>query len=363
MKSGIKNLTLLALALATLLTSRAGKETNATSAEKEESLVSEGVDTKCEITGYAPYQGALDSYFLKEGEKVAVISPSAIPSRAQVDATVEGLKKWGYVPVVGKYVCPPTRTLDELLEDVRWALSDPEIKAIFCVRGGYGASDAMDRLGVDAIRAAKKPIIGYSDITVYHSAWTSAGLPSIHASMSGTFTSLPEVCVEAQARMLKGEIPSYQFDASPLCVEGEATGVLVGGNLPTFMSVLHSEYDCSQTREPFILFLEKVGGDLENIHRYLLVLKRLGVLNRAEGFVFGEWTDLPADGSGNFGSDRGGAFASVADMIRREFPELANVPVAFGFPAGHGNVNYPLLMGAKARLRVSDGVAVLEWIE
>ncbi|MBP5621970.1 MAG: LD-carboxypeptidase, partial [Thermoguttaceae bacterium] len=295
---------LLALAFAALPIAWSETDIAALSAE-ENALISEGVDTKCEITGYAPYQGAPESYFLKEGDKVAVISPSAIPSQKQVDATVEGLKKWGYVPVEGKHVCPSVRTLDEILEDLRWALSDPEIKAIFCVRGGYGATEATDILGTDAIRDAKKPIIGYSDITVYHSAWTVAGLPSIHASMSATFTSLPEKCAEPQARMLRGEVPSYKFEASPLCVEGEATGVLVGGNLSTFTSILNTESDGSKIDEPLILFFEDVEEDIQHIHRYLIILKHLGVLDRAAGFVFGEWTDLPTDGTVNFGADRG----------------------------------------------------------
>ncbi len=363
MKSQHRIVALLALALAAFPFSWSEVKTNAPLAAQENALVSEGVDTKCEITGYAPRQGAPDSYFLNEGDKVAVISPSAIPSRAQVDATIEGLKKWGYVPVEGKHVCPSVRTIDDILEDLQWALNDPEIKAIFCVRGGYGASEAMDLLDVNAIRDAKKPIIGYSDITVYHSAWTTAGLPSIHASMSATFTSLPDVCSEAQARMLKGDIPSYKFEASPLCVEGEATGILVGGNLSTFTSTLSTEFDCSKTDKRYILFFEDVEEDIQHIHRYLIILKHLGVLDKAAGFVFGEWTDLPTDGTGNFGADRGGLFDSVADMIRRQFPELANVPVAFGFPAGHGDANYPLLMGAKVTLRVADGNCYLDWKE
>ncbi|MBQ9812285.1 MAG: LD-carboxypeptidase [Thermoguttaceae bacterium] len=363
MKSMLKNWTLLAFVLAAFATSQAEQAANAQSGSEDDAYYSEGVDTKCEITGYKPYQGAPDSYFLKEGDKIAVISPSAIPSQAQVDATVEGLKKWGYVPVMGKYVNPSVRTLDELLDDVRWALSDPEIKAIFCVRGGYGATEAMDRLGLDAIRDAKKPIVGYSDITVYHSAWTSAGLPSIHSSMSAAFMGMPEVCTKAQERVLRGEIPSYKFEASPLCVEGEATGILIGGNLTTFSSTLGAAYDCAKMDEPYILFLEEVGGNLQRLHRYFMLLKHLGVLDKAVGFVFGEWTDLPTDGTGNFGASRGGQFESLAEMVRRQFLKDANVPVAFGFPAGHGSVNYPLLMGAKVRLRVADGNCFLEWGE
>ena len=323
--------------------------------------LSEGVDTICEIAGYTDYQGEHDSYFLSEGDKIAVISPSALPSREQVDATIKGLQEWGFEPVEGKYVCPETRTLDELLEDLEWALTSPEIKGIFCVRGGYGASDAMDAITIDRIRKAEKPIIGYSDITVYHSAWTVAGLPSIHACMSGTFTSLPEDCKEAQLQMIKGNIPKYQCESKEEGINGEAEGVLIGGNLATVMSVLNTEYDCTKTGEPYVLFLEDVGENHNHIHRYLTVLDHLGVLDGASAIIFGEWTELPADESENFGDVRGGAFQSVADMIRREFLSDTDIPVAFGFPAGHGDVNYPLLMGETVQVSVAGSSYTLEW--
>lgn len=320
----------------------------------EEVLLNEGVDTKIEITGYTTYSGALESYFLSEGDKIAVISPSGLPDEEQVSATVKGLKAWGYEPVAGSHASAEIRTLDECMEDFRQALEDPEIKAIFCVRGGYGATEVMDALPADLIATARKPIIGYSDITVYHSAWTSAGLPSIHGCMSGTFTGLPEACAQAERSLLKGEIPSYKCEANQFCRQGTAEGVLIGGNLSTFAATLETAYDCTKINEPYILFIEEVGEDLRHIHRFLTVLKHHGVLDNAAGIVFGEWTELPDDGAGNYGRNRGGLFDSAADMITRQLLEGIDVPVAFGFPAGHGDVNYPLLMGEKATLTVAE---------
>ncbi|MBR5091723.1 MAG: LD-carboxypeptidase [Ruminiclostridium sp.] len=69
---------------------------------------------------------------------------------------------------------------------------------IFCVRGGYGASEVADKLSGDLIKTSGKLIIGYSDITVYHSAWTANGVPSIHSCMSGTFGDFPENCFKAE---------------------------------------------------------------------------------------------------------------------------------------------------------------------
>ena len=330
---------------------------------EEPEYISEGDDSEVEITGYSTYPEEGSPYFLSKGDKVAVISPSALPSREQVDATVKGLEEWGFVPVEGKYVCPEVRTLDELLEDLKWALEDDEIKAVFCVRGGYGASQAMDVIPEDMIGKAHKPVIGYSDITIYHSAWTAAGLPSIHACMSSTFTSLPEECREAELKMMTGNIPSYRCQSKEAGIDGSAAGILIGGNLSTFTAVLNTGYDCTKTDEPYILFIEEVGENIQHIHRYLTVLKNAGVLDRAEGIVFGEWTELPADGSGNFGEVRGGEYESVADMIRREFLQDTDIPVAFGFPAGHADVNYPLLMGEEMELEVSGDTFTMDWVK
>ena len=326
-----------------------------------EETVDEGTDTAIEITGYATCTDAPAAYFPAPGDKIAVISPSALPGREQTEATVEGLRSWGFEPVLGKHVYSEVRTLEQCIEDFRWALEDPEIKAVFCVRGGYGATEVMDALRVDLFPSAPKPIIGYSDITAYHGAWTIMGLPSIHACMSGAFADFPEACAEAERHMILGQIPAYTCEADPLCKTGTAEGVLIGGNLSTFVASLDTDYDSTKLDEPYILFLEEVGENMQHIHRYLTVLKHQGILDHAAGIVFGEWTELPADGRGNYGEARGGLFDSVADMIARQFLNGVDIPVAFGFPSGHGEANYPLLMGAKAKLAVGKESYTLSW--
>jgi muramoyltetrapeptide carboxypeptidase len=87
------------------------------------------------------------------------------------------------------------------------------------------------------------------------------------------------------------------------------------------------------------------------------------VLDNAGGIVFGEWIDIPRESETTDGSSRGGAYRSVADMIRRSFFPDADIPVAFGFPAGHGSLNYPLLLGEKVRLQVTSDDFTLEWID
>ena len=329
--------------------------------DSAQAYIDEGVDTRIRITGYTKYSGNPADYFLSAGDRIAVISPSALPGEEQTQATVEGLRSWGFEPVMGRYVCAEVRTLEECREDFQWALEDPQIKAVFCVRGGYGVTELLDTLAGDLIGKACKPIIGYSDITACHGAWTIAGLPSIHASMSAAFGDSPEECIRAEQRMMTGELPVYAFEADAFNRAGTAEGILIGGNLSTFTATLDTSYDSTKPDQPYILFLEETGENMQHIHRYLTILKNRGILDGAAGIVFGEWTELPADGMGNYGKARGGLFDSVADMISRQFLDGLNVPVAFGFPAGHGLNNYPLLMGAGARLDVSGEYCTLSW--
>ena len=129
------------------------------------------------------------------------------------------------------------------------------------------------------------------------------------------------------------------------------------------METLNTAYDCTVRGFPYILFLEDVGEDISHLHHYLTVLKHFGVLDRASGILLGEWTKtMFSDRDAPDGSSRGGVYVSAADMISREFTRGLEIPMAFGFPAGHGGVNWPLLMGAQARLAVTDGSFLIEWL-
>lgn len=321
----------------------------------------EGELTPCRVTGYT--QDSRSFFFLQPGDRIAVVAPSTLPSWGVVNAVTLGLQSWGYVPVQGRYVLENNRSLQNCIDDMMWALTDPSIRGIFCACGGYGASEIMDAIPMDIIRRAAKPIIGYSDISIFHAAWTVAGLPSIHGAMDRNFIDIAEDCVSVMQKMLQGQRPAYHCDGFAENFPGSAEGILIGGNLSTLVPVLNTAYDCMALQEPYIIFFEDVTADMEQIHRYLTVLQHHGVLDRAAGIIFGEWIDVPLKSEITDGASRGGPFRSVADMIRRSFFPGAEIPIVFGFPAGHGQVNYPLLLGEKVRLQVSGEGVSLEWID
>ena len=84
--------------------------------------------------------------YLKPGDKVALISPSYFTPMENVEKTADVLRGWGLEPVIGpnvgkSFMGKYAGTVEELLSDIRWALSDPSIKAVICNRGGYGTTD------------------------------------------------------------------------------------------------------------------------------------------------------------------------------------------------------------------------------
>lgn len=127
--------------------------------------------------------------YLQTGDKVALISPSYYTPMENVEKTADVLRSWGLEPVIGPNVGKVVDgryagTVAERVSDIRWALSDPSIKAIICNRGGYGTIQLIDQLPLAELKASPKWLVGFSDITTLHGLLSRAGVMSIHGTMS-----------------------------------------------------------------------------------------------------------------------------------------------------------------------------------
>ncbi len=294
--------------------------------------------------------------FLAPGDTVALLSPSYATAMENVDGAAETLRAWGFVPVVGpnvgkEYLGKYAGTLEERLSDLHWAQEDPSIKAIICNRGGYGSIRYVNTLPLETLSAHPKWLVGFSDITTLHGMETCAGVMSIHGTM-GAFLAASHGEDQSSLLlrdMLTGTLPAYSIPAHPQNVPGKASGVLVGGNLSTFSPVLGTAADPTRS-EGFILFIEEVEEDMSHIDRMMNTLILNGVLDRCAGVVLGGFTDCEA----NLG------YGSVEELLC-SYLRGYGIPVCCGFPAGHGDVNLPLLMGAPASLEVTPAGASLSF--
>ena len=290
--------------------------------------------------------------FLKAGDTIAVISPSSTPDSLTVAKGCDALRAWGFVPLVGTHALDNYHNFagkaDERASDLLWALRDSTVKAIMCSRGGDGAVQVIRSIPLCEFRRYPKWILGFSDATALHSAEVSAGVMSIHSTMcDGISAQGRRDSVNAILRgLLLGEMPRYQVPAHPLNQQGEAEGILVGGNFSVFCGLAGSDYDfLNRADEGLILFIEDTGESMSKVDRMLHQLEIRGILSKFKGIVVGHFSKYKSPENG---------FADMYEMLH-EYLQHLHIPVCYDFPVGHHSTyNYPLIEGYKVRLKIDS---------
>ena len=298
--------------------------------------------------------------FLKEGDRIAVISPCSQPEEKTLRAGCDMLRQWGYVPVVG----PHARSLHhgfagttaERLSDLLWALRDSTISAIMCTRGGDGAPHLLPHISPQEWRRQPKWLIGFSDVTALHSASVSAGVMSLHGSMLHAISAQQgqDTVSVVLRRLLRGQLPTYHTPHHPLDQAGQAEGLLVGGNLSVLCGLAASPYDCLSlsATTPLILFIEDTDESIAKVDRMLHQLLLRGVLQRLRGIVVGHFTKYKHPEN-----DYADMYGMLSDYLRP-----LGIPVSYAFPVGHQRPNFPLVEGCRVRLSVGPGGTTLQYL-
>ena len=291
------------------------------------------------------------------GDKVAILSPASIINPEYVDGACRWLRQRGYQPVVephtlgsgGSYSGTPA----ERLADFSAALADPDVRAVLCSRGGYGAVHLIPEFPVDEWLADPRWLIGFSDISALHAMLNSRGIVSVHASMCKALA-LREADDADNSRLfsiLEGARPAYGVDPHPFNRLGEASGCLRGGNLAVIADLIATPVSPFADPEGTILFIEDIAEPIYKVERILWQLRLMGFLDRVAGIIIGQFTDYRPD-------------RNFPDMYTMLDAALSGVtcPVAFNFPVGHVDHNLPLLSGAPATLSVTPALATLSFV-
>jgi len=294
---------------------------------------------------------------LKAGDTIAIVSPSSMPDSLTVAKGCETLREWGYTPVVGPHALSSWHgfagTADERAADMLWALRDSTVKAILCSRGGDGAVQVLQRIPLQEFRDHPKWLLGFSDATALHSAEVSAGVMSIHCSMCDGISMRGErdAVNDILQRLLQGELPDYEVPAHPMDQQGEAEGILVGGNLSVFCGLAGSAYDfLNRVDEGLILFFEDTGESMSKVDRMLHLLEIRGILPQLRGIIVGHFSKYK-----NPEND----FNDMYHMLH-EYLQHYDIPVCYDFPVGHhSGLNYPMVEGCRVLLKVGTNGTTL----
>lgn len=245
-------------------------------------------------------------------------------------------------------------TDEERANALIFGLESKDVSHIWIVRGGYGTTRILDRVYKKLI-LTNKTIIGYSDVTALHWLLNHKNIPTIHAEMPNQFldkTAKDPYVADSLIEVIGQKKSIITFNTTIGNSIGNATGLLVGGNLSVIYAML-LQYPITIAND-FILFIEDVDEYLYHIDRMLLAIKGSLPLEKLKAIVVGGFTSM---------KDNEIPWGKEAEAIILEHFERMNIPIAFGFNAGHQVKNYAFYLGKKIQLLVELYKAEIAYLD
>lgn len=290
------------------------------------------------------------------GANIALIAPSSPPSEEKLAKGIANLAQFGFKIWEGKSLRTHhgylAGTDAERLADLHWAFENPEIDAIWCIRGGYGAARLLPHIDYELIRRNPKPFIGYSDVTALHIAiHQRTGLVTFHGPVAAsdypedTLNHFQSVVMKAEtAHEIPASSATEGAEHQPFVITpGAATGELTGGNLSLLASLAGTPF--APVFKKKIVFLEDVGEQPYRLDRLLTQLLQATDLSKAAGIALGVFNDCqPKPESPSF---------SLPDALRNCLGNLG-IPVYYGLPLGHVAHQATFPYGIQARLDAGE---------
>lgn len=296
--------------------------------------------------------------YLKAGDTIGIVCPSGYMDAEKAAECIRVLQEeWGYKVKVGKTVGGESATyfsgtMEERLADFQQMLDDDEVQAVLCGRGGYGMTHLIDKINFKKFKKNPKWVIGYSDITLFHThLYSNYYIASLHSPMAAAFNDAGYInrYVQSLRQALEGKFAKYTCDAHELNKTGEGIGELVGGNLALLVHGIGTDSEIKTKGR--ILFIEDIGEYIYSVDRMMYQLKRSGKLKQLAGLVIGEFDDTK-DTSRPFGK-------TIYELIAEIVAEY-DYPVCYHFPVSHTERNYALKVGVGYKLKVTKAKVSLE---
>ena len=306
---------------------------------------------------------------LAPGQTIGMVAPSAAPNEPErIRFAIDTVESLGFKVKPGAHLYDREGYLAGAdaarAADLNAMFADDGVDAIWCVRGGYGASRILPALDYALMQQKPKALIGYSDITALHMAiHRHAGLVTFHGPVAfRAFT--PYSLGELKRVLWTGETPVRLGGPPPFdrtegrvdwenrvatLVPGKARGRLLGGNLCLMSHLCGTPY--FPDLRGAILFLEDVEEAYYRIDRMLTQLWLSGALAGVAGVAFGKFTNC--NSSPFFLQNR------PLDDILAERCRALGVPAVSGIMVGHIEDQTTLPVGCLAELDADAGTLTL----
>ena len=311
--------------------------------------------------GALPRRAAVKPPAIRAGDTIGLMIPSSANwDPFDLDVLLEALAALGLKGKLGKHVLDRRGYLagrdEDRAADFNAMVRDPEVRAIHCIRGGWGAARLLPLIDFDAVARNPKAVIGYSDITaLLLSLHARTGVVTFHGPNGASEWNATNV-EWLQRVTWRGEAAVFENPRTPTgaivpdenrtrtITPGRASGRLLGGNLTVLTALIGSPYLPDFTDS--ILFLEDVQEAPYRIDRMLVQLKLAGVLGRVRGVVWGSCSKCdPGEGFGSL---------TIPDVLDDHVKSLG-VPAYHGAMIGHIGRQFTLPVGAEVELDADRG--------
>jgi len=281
---------------------------------------------------------------LKHKDKVGIISPSAALENTDINKGLDYLRALNFEPVLGTHVYSQYRymagTDHERAADIMRFFADPEIKAIFCTRGGAGSMRVLPYLDYNLIRSNPKPIFGLSDSTALQN-----GIYTLTTNISYTGFLLAYDFKDGQINpMQDGDLQNIlagrtnHYHSGQTVIKGQTEGILIGGNIYAFLSLCGTPYFPNLSGK--ILLLEDIGIKSYQLDIMLHQLKMQPSFANLNGIIFGQYTNV------RIADECDGTIDDNIDFFCSEL----NIPVIKNFAYGHIPARHIMPIGQMIKL-------------
>ena len=306
---------------------------------------------------------------LKKGDNVFLFCPSSpIIPEEDIEKCKKVIIDLGFNPVIGKslyenYGGYMAGKAEIRIEDLHEAFSRKDIKGIFCVKGGYSASQLLDKIDYELIKNNPKVFVGYSDVTNLHIVFnqkcnlgTYHG-PMVKSNMINDFNEYTKTSFfEA---MEKNETKYEEPENMPLSIltEGNTpseniSGVLTGGNMAIIVTTLGTQYEIDTKGK--ILFLEDVDEEIGSLNRMLTHLKYAGKFSDCKAVVFGNFVVCKNTYT------KENQHYELLELLKDFFADY-DKPVIYGMESGHKKpYMFTLPLGAKCSINLQNKEMLFE---
>ena len=306
---------------------------------------------------------------LKKGDNVFLFCPSSpIIPEEDIEKCKKVIIDLGFNPVIGKslyenYGGYMAGKAEIRIEDLHEAFSRKDIKGIFCVKGGYSASQLLDKIDYELIKNNPKVFVGYSDVTNLHIFFNQkCNLGTYHGPMvkSNMINDFNDYTKTSFFEAMEKNVTKYEEPENmPLSIltEGNApseniSGVLTGGNMAIIVTTLGTQYEIDTKGK--ILFLEDVDEEIGSLNRMLTHLKYAGKFRDCNAVIFGNFVACKNTYT------KENQYYELLELLKDFFADY-DKPVIYGMESGHKKpYMFTLPLGAKCSINLQNKEILFE---